>query len=81
MSNPTARRYDVDWLRVCALGLLVLYHLIVAFQTFGREVFFITNEQSMEILWVPMALLNMWRIPLLFIVSGMGVYFMMERRT
>ena len=75
------RRYDVDWLQVYALGLLVLYHLVVAFQPFAREFFFIANDESMEILWIPMALLNVWRIPLLFLVSGMGVYFAMERRT
>jgi len=31
-------------------------------------------------LWAPMAMLNVWRIPLLFFVSGMGVYFAMQQR-
>lgn len=75
------RRYDVDWLRVYALGLLILYHLVVAFQPWARDIFFITNDRSLEILWIPMGMLNVWRIPILFMVSGMGVCFAMERRT
>lgn len=31
-------------------------------------------------LWIPMTMLNVWRIPLLFFVSGMGVYFAIQKR-
>ncbi len=41
---------------------------------------FITNETSWGSLWIPMSMLNVWRIPLLFFVSGMGVYFAMQQR-
>jgi hypothetical protein len=34
----------------------------------------------MEALWKPMTMLNVWRIPLLFYVSGMGVYFAIRKR-
>lgn len=74
------RRYDIDWLRVIAIGLLLIYHTAIGFQPWGRMIGFITSEESWSALWVPMALLNVWRIPLLFFVSGMGVYFAMRAR-
>lgn len=75
------RRYDIDWVRVIAIGLLLIYHAAIAFQPWGTMLAFITNKESWQPLWVPMALLNVWRIPLLFFVSGMGVYFAMRSRS
>ena len=74
------RRYDVDWLRVLALGLLIIYHITVSFQPWAILIFFIQNEQSLEWLWVFMSVINVWRIPVLFMISGMGVRFAMEHR-
>ena len=74
------RRHDVDWLRVLALGLLIVYHVVLSFQPWAQYIFFIQNKQSLEGLWILMGLINIWRIPLLFMVSGMGVRFAMERR-
>jgi glucan biosynthesis protein C len=74
------RRYDVDWLRTLALGLLIIYHVVVSFQPWAHLILFIQNGQSLEWLWIGMALFNVWRIPLLFVVSGMGVCFAMQRR-
>jgi hypothetical protein len=78
--SATNRRYDIDWLRVIAIGLLLIYHVAIAFQSWGIMLGFITNEKPWESLWVPMAVLNVWRIPLLFFVSGMGVYFAIQKR-
>ena len=75
------RRYDVDWLRVYALGLLIVYHIVMSFQVFGKSFLFIQNQQTLDELWPLMAMINVWRIPILFMVSGMGVCFAMERRT
>lgn len=74
------RRHDVDWLRVLALGLLIVYHGVLSFQPWAHKVFFLQNDQTLEGLWPFMAMLNVWRIPILFVVSGMGVRFAMERR-
>lgn len=74
------RRYDIDWLRVIAIGLLLIYHVAIGFQPWGAMIGFITNQKSWAALWTPMMLLNVWRIPLLFFVSGMGVYFAMQQR-
>ena len=74
------RRYDVDSIRVFALGLLILYHIMVGFQPWGGKILFITNDDSLESLWPLMELINIWRIPILFMVSGMRVFFAMERK-
>lgn len=74
------RRYDIDWLRVIAIGLLLLYHTAIAFQSWGFMLGFITNDKPWTSLWAPMAMINVWRIPLLFFISGMGVYFAMQKR-
>lgn len=75
------RRYDIDWLRVIAIGLLLIYHTAIGFQPWGAMIGFITNTEHWPALWLPMSMLNVWRIPLLFFVSGMGVYFAMHKRT
>ena len=74
------RRYDIDWLRVIAIGLLLLYHTAIAFQSWGIMLGFITNNKPWHSVWIPMTMLNVWRIPLLFFVSGMGVYFAIQNR-
>lgn len=74
------RRYDIDWLRVIAIGLLQLYHVSIGFQPWGIMIGFITSDKPWASLWAPMAMLNVWRIPLLFFVSGMGVYFAIQNR-
>ena len=76
----TERRYDIDWLRVLAIGLLLIYHIAIVFQPWAMFVGFIKSNESLENLWKPMTLLNVWRIPLLFYVSGMGLYFAMRKR-
>ena len=53
----------------------------MGFQPWAKDIFFIQNDQTLEGLWPLMAMPNVWRIPLLFVVSGMGVCFAMERRT
>jgi glucans biosynthesis protein C len=74
------RRFDIDWIRVIAIGLLVVYHSSIGFQPWGTMIAFITSKESWDSLWIPMSMLNVWRIPLLFFVSGMGVYFALQNR-
>jgi glucan biosynthesis protein C len=78
--SSTSRRYDIDWLRVIAIGLLLIYHIGIGFQPFGVLVGFIQSNKPLEAIWVPMSMLNIWRIPLLFFVSGMGVCFAIRKR-
>jgi glucan biosynthesis protein C len=76
----TERRHDIDWLRVIAIGLLLIYHIAIIFQPWALFIGFVKSNEPLEALWTPMSLLNVWRIPLLFFVSGMGLYFAMRKR-
>ncbi len=76
----TERRHDIDWLRVIAIGLLLIYHIAIIFQPWAMFIGFIKSNEPLESLWKPMAMLNVWRIPFLFYVSGMGLYFAMKKR-
>ncbi|WP_298421802.1 acyltransferase family protein [uncultured Kordia sp.] len=76
----TQRRYDIDWLRVIAIGLLLIYHIAIIFQPWAMFIAFIRSNEFLENLWKPMTMLNVWRIPFLFYVSGMGLYFAMRKR-
>lgn len=76
----SVRRHDIDWVRTGALGLLIVYHIVVSFQPFAPLIAFIQNEKTLDWLWIPMMAINVWRIPVLFLISGMGVRFAMRRR-
>ena len=76
----TTRRHDIDWMRVIAIWLLLIYHIAIIFQPWAMFFGFIRSEELMTGLWKPMSMLNVWRIPLLFYISGMGVYFALRKR-
>ncbi len=80
LNRMNERRFDVDWIRVGALGLLIVYHVVVTFQPWARMIYFPRSNDSLEGIWIVMAMINVWRIPILFLISGMGVRFAMERR-
>ncbi|HEY0751873.1 MAG TPA: acyltransferase [Chitinophagaceae bacterium] len=74
----STRRYELDWLRVFAFGLLIFYHTGMFFVTWDWHVKNNTSSQFTEVL---MLLVNRWRLPLLFLVSGAGVFFAFRKRT
>ncbi len=76
----TERRYDIDWLRVIAIALLLIYHIAIVFQPWAMLIGFMRSDEISTAIWQPMTMLNVWRIPILFYVSGMGVYFALRKR-
>src|SRR6187551_1042544 len=72
------RIYFLDWLRVLAFSLLVFYHTGLIFVDWG---FHIQNDHFSEWLKLPMLFVNQWRLPLLFFVSGAGIYFALGTRS
>lgn len=64
----TGRHYGMDWLRIGAFQLLIIYHVGMAFVPWDYPVKLVTPG----IPWatIPMFLLNPWRLSLLFVVSG-----------
>lgn len=74
----TQRKYFVDWLRVLAFFLLILFHCAMPFVAFGWEIK--NKEQSIgltRLIWW----LHQWRLPLLFFISGVGIHFSLLKRS
>lgn len=76
----TERRHDVDWLRVIAIFLLIVYHSLIGFQDFGWHIGWIMSNTRLNYLWPIAEAWNVWRIPILFVISGMGLAFAARRR-
>ena len=74
--EPT-RRHDIDALRVLLFGSLILYHCGMLYVAdWGWHVK--SSYQSIG-LQVPMLLINRWRMPLLFVISGIALRFLQRK--
>jgi glucans biosynthesis protein C len=74
-----SERYDfLDWLRVIAILVLLLFHTGMIFVGWGWHV---TNEQTIDGLVIPMDISHRLRMPLLFVIAGAGMWFALRRRT
>lgn len=73
----TARRNELDWLRVLAFGLLIFYHLGMYYVADWS--WHIKSPHQSE--WLQMVMLwsGQWRMPLLFLISGSAVAFVVRR--
>lgn len=74
--TPDTRRHDLDWLRVIAFGLLILYHVGMFYVTWGWHV---KSTHASPLIEPAMALLNPWRLALLFFISGVAVRFALDK--
>jgi fucose 4-O-acetylase-like acetyltransferase len=72
------RRHDIDWLRVLAVLLLVVFHCT---RPFDSEPWHARNDESSLALERGADFLRFWRMPLLFLVSGYGTYFALGFRS
>jgi Acyltransferase family len=76
MSDETARlgrRVDLDWIRIVAFGLLILYHVGMLFVPWD---FHVKSAHILPGLEPLMLVVNPWRLSLLFLVSGAATRFM-----
>ena len=62
-----ARHYGIDWLRIGAFAILILYHVAMVFSPWAWVVKW---PEHAGWLTAPLALLTPWRLPLLFVVGG-----------
>jgi hypothetical membrane protein/surface polysaccharide O-acyltransferase-like enzyme len=72
------RRYDLDWIRIIAFGLLILFHVGLVFGPLDWHV-----RSRHTFWWMEEALLatGPWRLTLLFLVSGAALRFVAAGRT
>lgn len=73
------RRYDLDFLRVGAFTILILYHVGMFFVPWHYHLKnnIIYSGPELE---YPMLFVNQWRLSLLFVISGMGTWFAFSKR-
>ncbi|TXH93030.1 MAG: acyltransferase [Rheinheimera sp.] len=72
MTQPNqSRRADLDWLRIGAFALLILYHCAMYYVADWS--WHVKNSQTYEWLQDLMKLTNPWRMSLLFLLGGMAL--------
>jgi glucans biosynthesis protein C len=76
-SSPT-RLVWLDWLRVAAFALLILYHVGMFYVTWDWHV---KSDHAGHAIEPLMLLTNPWRLTLLFLVSGAATRFMADKMT
>lgn len=73
----TERRYDLDWMRIIAFGLLILYHVgMVYVAEWGYH-----YKSAYQSSWLAnlMLLVNPWRMALLWMVSGIASAYLLQK--
>jgi glucans biosynthesis protein C len=70
------RRYDLDWVRIGAFMLLILYHVGMYYVTWDWHVKSAHVSATIEPL---MMLTSPWRLSLLFLVSGVATGYLLAR--
>jgi glucan biosynthesis protein C len=75
--NLGERRYDLDWVRIGAFILLIVYHVGMYYVTWDWHVKSPHASSTVEPL---MMLTSPWRLSLLFLVSGVATAYLFERQ-
>ena len=74
--SASTRRFDLDWLRILAFGLLIFYHIGMFFNTEGWHAKSTHMNDAMEpLMWLS----SPWRLPLLFFISGVAIRFLSDK--
>ncbi|WP_276391513.1 acyltransferase family protein [Eudoraea chungangensis] len=72
------RKYFIDWIRI---GLIISVFFFHVGMIFRPEQWHINSSESFPFLDPIMWWLHLWRMPLLFLVSGVGTYYAIGHRT
>ena len=72
------RLVDLDWIRIVAFGVLVVYHVGMYYVTWDWHVKSVHASTAAE---PPMRFFSPWRMDLIFVVSGAATAFMLRRRS
>jgi glucans biosynthesis protein C len=75
-SSPAFRRADIDWIRVGAFGLLIVYHVGLIYAPWDWHVH---SSHTFEPLRYAALVTNPWRLTLLFLISGVALGFMSRK--
>lgn len=75
------RRYDLDWLRVLAVLLLLYFHTAAIFYRGELGEFYIQDARSSQVMNGFILFVHQWHMPLFFLVSGAGTWFALAFRS
>ncbi|MGC8739265.1 MAG: acyltransferase family protein [Candidatus Hydrogenedens sp.] len=73
------RRYDIEYLRIFAVLLLIPFHCAMVF--FSYESFYVKSSSSHFLLDYFVFFLSPWHMPLLFIIAGISTFYALQKRT
>jgi len=77
--TEATRRYDIDWLRVFAMLGIFLLHAMHLFDE-GTD-WHLRNVDQSTLVLVFRGLIDMWAVPLFFVLSGFGASFALRKRS
>lgn len=78
IKSKSERKYFIDWLRI---GLIISVFFFHVGMIFRPEHWHVNSTESFPFLDPIMWWLHLWRMPLLFLVSGVGTYYAIGKRT
>lgn len=78
IKSKNERKYFIDWLRI---GLIISVFFFHVGMIFRPEQWHVNSAESFEFLDPIMWWLHLWRMPLLFLVSGVGTFYAIGHRT
>jgi glucans biosynthesis protein C len=78
ITNSQQRRYDLDWLRLIAIAILLFFHTGMWFNEWGWHV---KNSETTTTFQYWMIWSHYFRMPLLLFISGAGTYMALGKRT
>ncbi|WP_190811165.1 acyltransferase [Flagellimonas sp. S3867] len=78
VKDKKERKYFIDWLRI---GLIISVFFFHVGMIFRPEQWHVNSTESFAFLDPIMWWLHLWRMPLLFLVSGVGTFYAIGHRT
>lgn len=72
------RRYELDWLRVLAVLLLIFFH---SGRVFDLGDFYVKNSSLSEAMEGFITFIDLWFMPLFFFIAGAAAYFALMKRS
>ncbi len=78
MDSTTTRRNDVDWLRVFASYLLLLFHTAMVFNP--APFYHIRNGEVSFVFLIVCGFISLWHMPLFFLLAGWSAHFSLRAR-
>lgn len=77
-SNPSDRRCDIDWLRIFATYLLLLFHTAMVFSP--APFYHIRNSEQSMFFLILTGFIGLWHMPLFFLLAGWSAHSSLEQR-